>query len=354
MKKLAILLLVLCLFVGCQRQSPAPEDPLDEPKVDKEEEVVKTIKDYYPFLKNTYLTYEGAGMEYAEREYYFDFIGNDRAQLRNRSTGTTMVQILEYQDGALKMLLSRGEVYNLADFTNAEFAEEKEILLMEPIEVGTSWELPDGRKRKITGIDVTIETPSGNYKGLEVTTEGNEDGKTKTYYVEGVGMVLSVFETEDHKVTTSLAEIEEETDVTYTLRCYYPNFEKEQLVYKDYDISFQTNDEIQGVYTENLQRSLNQSISPVFSKNVRIQSFSYNPKDDLVEVDLSNNFTTELNLGSGYESLVIQSIVNTVGYNFGVEKVVITLDGELYASGHYELGEGEYFEVDYNNVVPLQ
>lgn len=349
MKKLAILLFALSFLVACRAESPSPETP----PVDDHDEPTVTIEDFYPFLTDTYLTYEGIGMEFAERETYFDFISNGRAQIRNHSSGTTVVQILEYREGALKLFLSREEAYYLSDYTNADFVEEREILLMEPIEVGTNWELPDGRRREITGMNVAIETPSGNYEALEVTTEEDEDGQTKTYYVEGAGMVLTIFQTEDHEVITTLADIEEETDVTYILRCYYPDLENEQLVYKDFNIPFHTNDKIEPTYTEYLQRSTNESISSVFSENVTLQSFSYNPEEELVVVDLSNNFVTEMNLGAGYESLVIQSIVNTVGFNFGVEKVVITLDGALYESGHFQLVEGNYFQVDYKNVVPF-
>lgn len=348
MKKLVILLFILSFLVACGVQSP----PDEVTPGDDNNEPTKTIEDYYPFLANTYLTYEGIGMEFAEKETYFDFIKNGRTQIRNHSTGTTVVQILEYQEGALKLYLSREDAYNLLDYTNTDFVKAREILLMEPIEVGTNWELPDGRKREVTGMNVAIETPSGNYEALEVTTEGNEDTQTKNYYVEGVGMVLSIFQAGDDEVITTLESIEEEANVTYMLRCYYPDFENEKVVYIDFDIPFNTNDKIEPTYTEHLQSSPNESIPPVFNENVTLQSFLYKPEEEIVVVDLSDNFVTEMNVGSGYESLIIQSIVNTVGVNFNVEKVVITLDGTLYSSGHFQLEEGDSFQVHFDNVVP--
>lgn len=348
MKKLFILLVTISFLIACQTQT-TPETPKEDENTDTTIEVEK----FYPFLGNTFLTYEGIGMEFAERKTYFDFISDWRAQIRNHSTGTTVVQILEYKDGILKLLLSRGEVYNLADFTNTDFANEGEILLMEPIEIGTSWELPDGRKREITGINVAIETPSGNYEGLEVTTEGFEDTHTKTYYVEGIGMVHSVFQTEDSEVITTLENIEEETEVIYNIRCYYPDFKNERVVYEDFEIQFNTNDKVEPTYTDYLKRSPNEFINSVLKDNMKVQSFSYNPKEETVVVDLSSNFVTEMNVGAGFESLIIQSVVNTVGYNFGVEKVVITLDGTLYSSGHFQLEEGDYFDVNYENVQSL-
>ncbi len=352
MKKLVIILFILSFLASCGVEAPPPEvPPVDD---NNDNEPTMTIENYYPFLPNTYLKYEGIGMEFSERETYFDYIDNGRAQIRNHSSGTTMVQILEYKEGALKLLLSRGEAYNLLDYTNTDFVEDREILLMEPIDIGTSWELPDGRTREITGMDVSIETPSGNYEALEVTTEGYEDTQTKTYYVEGLGMVLSVFQTGEDEVITTLEDIDEEKDVTYKLRCYYPDFGNEQVVYKDFDIPFQTNDKIEPTYTEHLQDPPNESVNSVFSENVTVQSFSYNPQEELVVIDLSDNFVNEMNAGAGFESLIIQSVVNTVGFNFGVEKVVITLDGKLYSSGHFQLEEGDHFQVHYENVVPFE
>ena len=58
-----------------------------------------------------------------------------------------------------------------------------------------------------------------------------------------------------------------------------------------------------------------------------------------------------MNLGSTGELMLLKSLVNSLGYNFGVSKVYITINGESYSSGHILKGEKEAFSVDYDNCV---
>ena len=44
-----------------------------------------------------------------------------------------------------------------------------------------------------------------------------------------------------------------------------------------------------------------------------------------------------MNAGSGGENLILQSIVNTFGNYYGVEKVCLTVDNKPYESGHIVL-----------------
>ncbi|BCZ45529.1 hypothetical protein psyc5s11_15960 [Clostridium gelidum] len=53
-----------------------------------------------------------------------------------------------------------------------------------------------------------------------------------------------------------------------------------------------------------------------------------------------------MNVGAVYESMILQSITNTLGTYYGVEKVYITIEGELYGSGHIIKEKGETFTVD--------
>jgi hypothetical protein len=61
-----------------------------------------------------------------------------------------------------------------------------------------------------------------------------------------------------------------------------------------------------------------------------------------------------MNAGSGYESLILQSIVNTLGGYYGVDKVYITIENKPYSSGHIEMKKGEVFKVDTKNLVKLK
>ncbi|MGL5152409.1 MAG: GerMN domain-containing protein [Clostridium sp.] len=64
---------------------------------------------------------------------------------------------------------------------------------------------------------------------------------------------------------------------------------------------------------------------------------------DVVTVDFNKNFST--GLGSSGENNLLQTIVNSIGVNLGVDKVIITFNGKNYSSGHIEKKNGEGFTV---------
>ena len=68
-------------------------------------------------------------------------------------------------------------------------------------------------------------------------------------------------------------------------------------------------------------------------------------------IDFSRSLVTDMNAGSGFEAALIRSIVNSVGHAYDVPKVLVTLDGDPYESGHIALVPGESFSVDYQGVV---
>ena len=69
----------------------------------------------------------------------------------------------------------------------------------------------------------------------------------------------------------------------------------------------------------------------------------------MVYLDLSKEFTKEMNAGSLYESQILQCITNTLGDYYMVKKVYITVEGKPYSSGHILMKKGEAFNVNYKN-----
>lgn len=73
-------------------------------------------------------------------------------------------------------------------------------------------------------------------------------------------------------------------------------------------------------------------------------------EDGRVYVDFSRDLVEEMNAGSGTEMLILQAIVNTIGEYYGVEEVVLTVEGNPYESGHILMEEDQAFEVDHSQV----
>ena len=318
--------------------------------IDKALKLLRTINDYFSFKANTKYTYEGIGNEFASYYVLIDYLDGNRVQLRLNNGGTEIVQVLENKDGKLTMLLSRAECYYRENLTQSP-SSNAEILLKEPLIKGTTWTLSDNRKRYISNVEVKVTTPLGIYKTLEVTTKGKND-KTLDYYAPNVGLVKTVFISNGDQVSSSLSKIENNVSLTQSLEFYYPNVDGSILNFVYKQLIFKTND-ITRIKIETAYKDLPKgNIIGVLSPNTKIKSLYLN-KDNVVYVDFTKELISEMNKGAGFESMILQSITNTLGRYYGVNKVYITVEGKPYASGHIIMQVGEPFIVNITNSVEL-
>lgn len=360
-----ILIGLLVLITGCQQvdkstnagdtntptQVETTNTPTPTPTTDEDtaqgDNTEAVISDYYPFLKDTESYYEGEGNEYASFHMYADFIDEStgKIQVRIDDGGSVTVQVIQNKDGKLSILRSQAETYyreNLLTKSNADGKEE--ILLMEPLVTGTSWELPDGNKRTITGIDVDITTPYGDFKALEVTKE-DTTGQTKEYYVKGMGLVARIVSLGDTTITSLLKTREENVPYTQTVNIYHWNLD-ESMQKDEIKLDFYTND-LTKVKIEDYLKSNAIGNQSLISTNTKI-NYMYLGEDNIAYIDFTKELVNEMNAGAGYENQILQCIVNTVGDYYGVNEVYLTIDGNPYASGHQELKKGETFKVNYS------
>jgi hypothetical protein len=312
---------------------------------------VGTIEDYYPLKKNTHYVYEGTGNEFASYDVYNDYISGEKVQQRMNNGGTTKVNVFELNNGKLSKVYTRGEAYYRENFLNQK-SDQPEVLLMEPLIKGTTWKLDDGRTRTITDTAVEVTTPTGKYEALEVTTASSKD-KTIDYYAKNVGLVKSVFESGETQITSMLSKIEENVPLVQKINFFYPNINDRKIYYKSIAISFYTNEVTRKVIAEAYKKPVNDQLGAVFSKNTEVNSLYLN-KDANVYIDLNQAFIKEMNAGAGYEAMILQSVVNTIGQYYQVEKVYLTIDNQPYESGHILMGKGEYFKVQTQNSIEIK
>lgn len=362
MKKLSLIAGILfSLFVlsSCANKNAVPQDSKNNSGINSGvQQQTLALKDYFIHPENTRYVYEGQGNEYASYTTYVDYIKGDRVQIRSNNGGTETVKVLENRDGKLTQLLARGETYFREDFTQSpslsstDSTNKGEILLKEPIAKGTTWTLPDNRKRTISNVEVDVTTPTGNYKAVEVTTEGN-GGKTLDYYAPNVGLVKTVFTSNGSEVSSTLSKIENNVPLLQSVRFYYPNGNDGKLYFTNKKLSFNTNDITRQIFEKELKNPPQGNLGKVLGANAKINSLYLNP-DNRVYIDLSQEFVSEMNAGAGYESMILQSVVNTVGGYYGVDKVYLTVNGNPYASGHIVMKKGEDFSVNLGNSVELK
>ncbi|HEX3078228.1 MAG TPA: GerMN domain-containing protein [Lachnospiraceae bacterium] len=336
---------------GTEEDTKEDTDVNTETQDEVAEDVEKaTIDDYYPFTKDTVYIFEGEGNEYAGFQTSIDFIdeGKSRMQTRTNNGGTEDVRIIEKKDGEVRVILSRPECYYRDNLIDKEGDQGKEeILLKEPLEVGTEWALPDGGKRYISGVDVDIETPMGTYQAIQVNTQesGESEYIIKEYYVKGIGLVKRVYESEGMVVTSAIKEIKEDTAFSQMMDLYFVNAD-EKIYSEPVTLTFRTND----ITRVTIQKAVTKAVEgkkdtlPLMSINTKINSM-YLGDDGIAYIDLSKEFVSDMNAGVGYEAAILQAITNTIGRYYGVQEVYLTIDQKPYESGHMLFEKGQTMKV---------
>lgn len=335
---ITMIIMTAMLFTGCANETIPPDNNTDETPELK-------IEDYYPFLENTKYVYEGEGNEFAFMTTYVDYIEDNRIQTRTDNGGTEIVKVLEIKDGQLLELLNRGETYFRENFTDEEYTGGR-ILLKEPLKEGNSWTNDSGATSTITNVSKEIVTKMGNFEALEVTTEGKQ-GKTIDYYANGTGLIKTVNIGEGYEVSSTISEIIEDQPFIQSITLYYPDVDGITIHAVDVQISFNTNEEPKDIIEKNVK---DLSVYEILGPNTKINDLYFNEQENSVHIDLSKEFVTEMNAGSGFEAMILQCLTNTLGTYYQVEEVYITIDGGPYESGHIIIEKGEAYKVDYTNV----
>ena len=370
MKKnlICILVVVVVLLVGCGKVNLANKNNEKEGSnsVDLADNIndknnnadgsnnieeTLTVEDYYPFIENRRMYYEGIGNEYASEEVYVDFIEDNKIQLRSSNGGTVVAKVVEVSDTEIKQLNSKEEFYYRQNIiSEVSQVNKEEILLKEPLIVGTTWQTSNGGKKSITAIDKEISTPYGSFSAIEVTRE-DEEFQIKEYYAKNIGFVKSIFISNGSEISTSLAKIEEKSELQ-NMKFYYPISEETKFVikYKTIPVYFDTNDTIDDKILENYKDYLPDNGVVLMSANTKINKLYLDTNQNIVYIDLTHKFIEEMNAGGESESLILQALTNTLGNYFNVDKILLTIDGENYASGHIELDKDEVLYVDYSDI----
>jgi len=307
------------------------------------------VNDYFPITNNTRYVYQGQGNEYASYDLYNDYTSENMVQQRINNGGTVIAKVISISDGKLIENFSSGEAYMRENYLDK--TEEAEVLLMEPIVKGTTWTLKEGNNRTITNTSVAVATPAGNYDAIEVTTEG-ANGTTTQYYAKDVGLIKTVFVSGETEISSTLSSIEKDVPLTQTIRFFYPNIDEDKIYYVDKNVDFHTNDITKDVIAATYKETPD-GVGKVFSANTAINDLYLND-DGIVYLDLNQSFLTEMNAGSGYEAMILQSIANTFGYYYNNDKVILTVEGKLYSSGHLAFNPGEYLQTDLTKAVQLK
>lgn len=337
------------IFIACSK-----ENTMDSNIISKQEEnstgtkeeskEEATIKNYFPFKENTIMDYQGIGNEFAEQTVFFEYIDGNRAQMKIFNPGTVVAKVLEYSEGELREIYSEGEFYHIDNLLNVN-SEESTTILKEPLKPGNSWTIPEGYKRFIRNLDVELELPYGKVEAMEVVTQMGDNVEVLDYYVKDLGHVASIYKDGDFQVETLLEKVKN-SPYELELGLYYPINNNIKTVYTSQKLVFNTNDNILNILEDKFKNPPSNKLNRIMGENTKIKSIKLERGNGIVRLDLSKEFIPEINAGSSLEYEILRSITNTLGDFYGVNKVYITIEGEPYASGHFQLEENDYFEIN--------
>ncbi len=363
MKKIIFILLITGLLVltGCAGPagpSASPSDsaylsvvpsasPSATPPVSPSPSPSLTVADYFPFTPNVHRGYLGTGIEYAGFESWVDFITADTIQIRSNNTGTETVSVYKIENGELKNVFSQGETYYVYDYTAMNTMND--VLIKEPIAVGTTWTLPSGDQRTITDVDASVTMPYGAFTGvLEVTTT-NPDSVIKDYYAPGIGFIKQAFipnEDPDNPIVSELQVYETDAYLSQNIQTFYPDSGSGtayKVTYMNQTVPFSTNDTAASVFERILKTApSSSSLTPVMSPDAALNSLTMDTQTNVLTVDVSAQFITGMNAGASYEGMILESLADTLGRYFQTDKIQLTVDGGPYESGHFLFNDGDY------------
>lgn len=318
----AIFLLLMVIFTGCTGKE-------------------LKVSDYFPVDENLYWEYEGEGNEFAGGRVDTEFIEGNRVQLAQNNGGTVVAKIFEVSDEGVKLINSIEESYYRINYLGKKPSFER-YFLKSPLKKKASWKDGD-TVWTVESLSEKIKVPAGEFTCIKVVGRG-EEFTIERYFSKGVGLVKQKFIQGDTVVEENLSKFgdagKDNRLPEKELVIYYPSKNVDELLEDKVVEKFKTGETLSGRITELLKDEKYR----VLSKNARL--LDVNRGESILRLNFSKELITEMNAGSGYEALLLKSIVNTYGKNFGVEGVILNVEGKGYESGHFVFGKDEVLKVD--------
>jgi len=154
----------------------APTDPSQGP----------ALRDYLPDQEMTKV-FRG-GIKNSGMVHIVDKITDQKIQIKQIDFAAGFVQVLEVTDDSIVRVYGSVTDDLTGDFT-LEPNNRNEIILKGPVTVGTTWEAGySNMTSTITGIDVQLSTPAGEFQAIEITSSDGTYTKI-SYYGKGIGLL---------------------------------------------------------------------------------------------------------------------------------------------------------------------
>ena len=127
-------------------------------------------------------------------------------------------------------------------------------------------------------------------------------------------------------------------------KIYYPDEKQEKLITRDIDLDLKSDDKGEKILDELKKSKVIKSDTEI--KNINLENESAQDENKILCIDFKNEFINLDEVGAESENLILKSILKTFAEVYDVKKIRITVNGENYESGHIEMEDGDYFDVE--------
>ena len=202
-------------------------------------------------------------------------------------------------------------------------------------------------KKRILAILISLSIP------FSIISCGAEANNNKNNTASNISNNESTITDEEDKNKDSNQSDKYDTNnsneiTTDDANIYYYDVVTDKIVYINKTIEIKDK-----ALVNELKKNPSEEIASALNSDISLNSAKVDSENDTIKLDFSSNFVEAQNLGSGPESSTLTAICNTFGDYFNVSKVIITLDGKPYTSGHISMKDGDTFKVDLNNTLEL-
>lgn len=127
-------------------------------------------------------------------------------------------------------------------------------------------------------------------------------------------------------------------------KIYYLDEKQEKLITRDINLDLKSDDKNEKILDELKKSKVIKNNTEI--KNINLENESDQDEKKILCVDFKNEFINLDEVGAESEDLILKSILKTFAEVYDVKKIRITINGENYESGHIEMEDGDYFDVE--------
>ena len=128
------------------------------------------------------------------------------------------------------------------------------------------------------------------------------------------------------------------------IKIYYPDEKQEKLITYNVNFNIKSDDKNNKILDELKKNKVIKRDSEI--KEINFENESNPDENKILCIDFKNEFIDLSEGGAESEDLILKSILKTFADAYAVEKIRLTIDGENYESGHVEMEDGDYFNVE--------